>query len=68
MSVFESLFNTLKAMVARGYKMNLPESVSELRELILKGTAEKYGQEANVAAHVTADSIVFNTPWLGQGT
>ncbi len=66
LSVFESLFNTLKAMVARGYKTNLPESVSELRELILKGTAEKYGQEANVAAHVTADTIVSSTPWLKE--
>lgn len=66
LNVFESLFNTLQAMEARGYHINLPESVEELRELVLKGTAEIYGQEANVAAHVSADNIVENTPWLSE--
>jgi magnesium chelatase subunit H len=66
LSVFESLFNTLNAMAARGYDLTPPKSVAELRELVLRGTAERYGQEANVAAHVSADDLVAHTPWLDE--
>ena len=31
---------------------------------VLKGNAAQYGQEANVAAHVDADTMVRNTPPL----
>jgi magnesium chelatase subunit H len=64
LSVFESLYNTLHAMAARGYTVELPESVEALRECVLKGNAARYGQEANVAAHVSADDIVAKTPPL----
>ncbi|WP_147113471.1 magnesium chelatase subunit H [Tateyamaria sp. syn59] len=64
LSVFESLFNTLKAMQARGYQVELPESVDALRAQVLQGNAAQYGQEANVAAHVDADTIVRTTPPL----
>ncbi|APX14166.1 magnesium chelatase subunit H [Tateyamaria omphalii] len=64
LSVFESLFNTLKAMHARGYQVELPESVDALRAQVLHGNAAQYGQEANVAAHVDADTIVRTTPPL----
>ncbi|MCC1492409.1 magnesium chelatase subunit H [Cognatishimia sp. F0-27] len=64
LSVFESLFNTLKAMKADGYTVEVPDSVAALREAVLTGNAAQYGQEANVAAHVSADHIVANTPPL----
>lgn len=64
LSVFESLFNTMNAMKAEGYTIEVPESVEALREAVLKGNAQQYGQEANVAAHVSADDIVKNTPPL----
>ncbi|WP_425040014.1 magnesium chelatase subunit H [Primorskyibacter sp. S187A] len=64
LSVFESLYNTLHAMAARGYQVNVPASLEELREAVLKGNAAQYGQEANVAAHVSADDIVRDTPPL----
>ncbi|WP_299707512.1 magnesium chelatase subunit H [uncultured Tateyamaria sp.] len=64
LSVFESLFNTLKAMHARGYTVDLPKSVDALRAQVLQGNAAQYGQEANVAAHVDADTIVRTTPPL----
>ncbi|WP_299209856.1 magnesium chelatase subunit H [uncultured Tateyamaria sp.] len=64
LSVFESLFNTLKAMQARGYTVDLPKSVDALRAQVLQGNAAQYGQEANVAAHVDADTIVRTTPPL----
>lgn len=64
LSVFESLFNTLHRMKAEGYSLTPPESVDALRDAVLNGNSARYGQEANVAAHVDADSIVRNTPPL----
>lgn len=64
LSVFESLFNTLTEMKSRGYQVDLPRSVDALRTQVLQGNAAQYGQEANVAAHVDADTIVRTTPPL----
>lgn len=64
LNVFESLFNTLHAMKADGYDVEVPATVDELRAAVLEGNAKQYGQEANVAAHVSADEIVRNTPPL----
>jgi magnesium chelatase subunit H len=33
----------------------VPETVEALRAAVLEGNAAQYGQEANVAAHVSAD-------------
>jgi magnesium chelatase subunit H len=64
LSVFESLFNTLTRMKREGYSVYVPEDVDALRAAVLQGNARQYGQEANVADHVSADHIVANTPPL----
>ncbi|MEL7214280.1 MAG: magnesium chelatase subunit H [Pseudomonadota bacterium] len=64
LSVFESLYNTLTRMKRDGYTVDVPDSVDQLRGMVLKGNAAQYGQEANVAAHVDADTIVRTTPPL----
>ncbi len=66
LSVFESLFNTLHALAGQGYTLTPPKTVEELRELVLEGTAKRYGQEANVADFVSADYIVENSQWLEE--
>ena len=66
LSVFESLFNTLTRMKADGYAVEVPASVDDLRDAILKGNAKQYGQEANVADHVDADTMVRHTPPLKE--
>src|SRR6056297_2807865 len=66
LDVFTSLYNTLHAMAARGYDLTPPQSVEALRAIVLEGTAQQYGQEANVAAHVGAEEMVRNTPWLNE--
>jgi len=66
LDVFRSLHHTLHAMAAEGYDMTPPDTVEELREAVLAGTASRYGQEANVAAHVPADDMVRDTPWLSE--
>lgn len=66
LSVFESLHNTLHKMAADGYDVTPPATVGDLRAAVLQGNAMTYGQEANVAAHVSADQIVANSPWLSE--
>ncbi len=66
LGVFESLYNTLHAMAARGYKLTPPETVDALRAAVLKGNAHKYGQPANVAERLSADDLVQREPHLGQ--
>ncbi|MEL7116893.1 MAG: cobaltochelatase subunit CobN, partial [Pseudomonadota bacterium] len=66
LDVFRSLHNTLHALKAQGYTLDPPETVEELRATILGGSAAQYGQEANVAAHVDADTMVSQTPWLKE--
>ena len=67
LSVFESLLNTLRRLQADGYAVGeIPATVDALRAAVLEGNAKTLGQEANVAAHVDADTIVRGTPWLDQ--
>ena len=66
LSVFESLYNTLHRLAAEGYDLDPPESVDALRAAVLKGNGAQYGQEANIAAAVSADQIVARTPWLDE--
>ncbi len=64
LNVFESLHNTLTAMKAEGYTLDVPATVEDLRAAVLKGNASYLGQPANVAERVSADHIVRNTPPL----
>ncbi len=66
LSVFESLHNTLRRMAREGYDVEVPEDVDALRAMVLQGNAAQYGQEANVAAHVDAETIVRQTPPLKE--
>lgn len=64
LDVFESLHNTLHRMAAEGYDITPPATSDELREAVLQGNAARYGQEANVAAHIPAEEMVRNCPPL----
>jgi magnesium chelatase subunit H len=66
LSVFESLHNTLQAMAVAGYDLTPPATVEDLRAAVLHGNAAQYGQPANVTAHVSADVLVADTPWLAE--
>ncbi|MEO9649723.1 MAG: magnesium chelatase subunit H [Roseobacter sp.] len=66
LSVFESLHNTLHQMARDGYDLIPPATVDDLRDAVLNGNAMTMGQEANVAARVSADTIVAQTPWLDE--
>ena len=66
LSVFESLFHTLVAMKAQGYRVDVPESIDALRESILVGNAALYGADANVHSLIAADDHVKREPWLKE--
>ncbi|MBH5321970.1 magnesium chelatase subunit H [Aurantiacibacter sediminis] len=66
LSVFESLFETLKRLSAEGYSVDVPESVDALRDAILIGNSETYGTDANVAARVSADDHLRREPHIAE--
>ena len=66
LAVFESLFNTLKAMKADGYTVEVPSSVDELQARILKGNAERFGSDANVVHRIPADDHVRRETLSGR--
>ncbi|AUB85435.1 magnesium chelatase subunit H [Candidatus Thiodictyon syntrophicum] len=66
LSVFSSLFNTLTALKAAGYAVDVPKDVDALREGIVNGNASRYGAHANVHARVPVDHHVRREPYLKQ--
>lgn len=65
LSVFASAHNTLTAMQAAGYAVDVPDSPDALREALLGGNAARYGTEANVGAFVPVDDYVRAERHLG---
>lgn len=66
LSVFPSLFNTLRAMKAEGYRVDLPESAEALRAAILGGNAALHGAGANVHVRIATDDHVRREPFLRE--
>jgi magnesium chelatase subunit H len=64
MSVFASLHNTLKAMSAAGYDVEVPATVDDLRERLLKGNSERFGTDANVHRRIPVDDHLRREPHL----
>jgi magnesium chelatase subunit H len=64
LAVFESLYETLRAMRREGYAVELPESVDALRERILRGNATQFGTDANVHTRIGVDDHVRREKWL----
>ncbi len=66
LAVFESLHETLKRLKSEGYDVEVPATPDDVRSRILEGNARRYGVEANVHAHVSADTIVAHEPFLAE--
>ncbi|MCO5762407.1 MAG: magnesium chelatase subunit H [Chromatiaceae bacterium] len=66
LSVFASLYNTLREMNAAGYAVEVPASVDDLREAIVTGNAARFGAHANVQARVRTDDHVRREKWLKE--
>jgi magnesium chelatase subunit H len=66
LSVFESLHNTMTALKAAGYTLDVPETVDDLRARVLKGNAQRFGTDANVAVRIPVDTHVRRECWLAE--
>jgi magnesium chelatase subunit H len=66
LSVFSSLFNTLKALKQEGYHVEMPSDVDALRKHIISGNAERFGAHANVHARVPVNDHVKRERWLAD--
>jgi magnesium chelatase subunit H len=55
LAVFASLFNTLKALDAAGWTVEVPQSAEALRDRLLEGNAARFGTEANVWRRIPVD-------------
>ncbi|GAB1717008.1 MAG: magnesium-chelatase subunit H [Nitrobacter sp.] len=66
LSVFESLHNTMTALKAAGYTVDVPETVDDLRARVLKGNAQRFGTDANVAVRIPVDTHVRRESWLAE--
>ncbi|NCZ74081.1 MAG: magnesium chelatase subunit H [Betaproteobacteria bacterium] len=64
LDVFASLWHLLCRLSAEGYQVDVPASVDDLRERLLKGNAMRYGSPANVAAQVPLDDYIERETWV----
>ena len=66
LAVFESLYNTLRALRDAGYQVDLPPSADALRDRVTAGNAGRFGTDANVVARIAADDHVRRESWLEE--
>ena len=66
LSVFESLFNALKALRSDGYEVDVPENVAALKDRVVNGNAEQFGTDANVAEILDTDEYIRDERWLAD--
>lgn len=64
LAVFQSLYNSMRALAAAGYDVDVPASVDALRERLLCGNAASFGTDANVHARIPVDDHVRREPHL----
>jgi magnesium chelatase subunit H len=64
LSVYASLHHTLGALKNAGYRVDVPETVEDLRTAILEGNAVRFGADANIAARIPTDDHVRRERWL----
>jgi len=66
LSVYASLHRTLLAAKAAGYRVDVPDTVDDLRVRIVEGNAARHGTHANVAFRIPVDDHVRRERWLGE--
>lgn len=64
LSVWESLFNVLKALEKGGYDVAAPDHVDALRQRVLEGNSRIFGADANVHLRIPVEDHVRREPHL----
>ncbi len=65
LAVFKSLHNTMTALAAAGYDVDVPADSEALRSRVVDGGAA-YGMDGSIGARVGIDDHVRRQPWLGE--
>lgn len=66
LDVFASLFDILAQLRSDGYHLDMPESVGELREMLLAGNSETSNSIANVAYRMSVDEYRKLCPFVDE--
>jgi magnesium chelatase subunit H len=66
LDVFASLFDMLSRLKDEGYRVEMPESVDALREMLLGGNSEALGANANVAHRMNVAEYERVCPWVTE--
>jgi magnesium chelatase subunit H len=66
LDVFASLFDVLNRIKHEGYRVEVPESVDALREMLLGGNSEGLGTTANVAYRMGVDEYRRLCPFVSE--
>ncbi|MDX6529157.1 MAG: magnesium chelatase subunit [Blastocatellia bacterium] len=66
LDVFASLFDVLRRLKREGYRVELPQSVEALREMLLGGNSEDLGTTANVAYQMSVDEYRRVCPFVSE--
>ena len=64
--MFPSLWNTLRALQAAGYTVDVPADAETLREMVCGGNAAQFGTDANVAVRIGVDDHVRRERHLAE--
>ncbi|MEY2781543.1 MAG: hypothetical protein RL307_1247, partial [Pseudomonadota bacterium] len=66
LSVFESLHHTLKALAQKGWDVEVPATVDELRDRLLVGNSASMGTGANVHTRIPVIDHIAREPHLAE--
>jgi magnesium chelatase subunit H len=66
LDVFASLYDILGRLKGEGYRVEMPESVDGLREMLLGGNSVGLGATANVAYQMKVDEYQQVCPWADE--
>src|SRR5437660_10479067 len=66
LDVFASLFDILSRIKDEGYRVDTPESVDALREMLLGGNSEAVGATANIAYRMKLGEYVGLCPFVNE--
>ncbi len=66
LSVFASLHNTLKALKAGGYDVEVPATAEDLRLRLIEGNAARFGTDANVHHRIPAEDHIRRERHLSE--
>ncbi|HMJ26792.1 MAG TPA: cobaltochelatase subunit CobN, partial [Pyrinomonadaceae bacterium] len=66
LDVFASLFDTLGRLKEEGYRVDMPESVDLLREMLLDGNSDSLGTTANVAYRMDVEEYRRLNPFIDE--